>query len=210
MRRPYGALLIAVVVCAAAPAAAQSRVEVSGGPTWTGGSDAGSRDALLSRGTPGTPLTLFATSSRVEPAAGVTARATYFVTSRIAVEALAEYSRPVLQTTISNDFEQASGTEASDRLSSYVFGGSLLYRIGRGRVVPFVVGGAGYLRQLDEDQIMLVSGSEVHAGGGITVDLATHFALRTDAVASSRNKSIGFADKRRVVPVISATLAYRF
>jgi len=132
------------------------------------------------------------------------------MTSRVAVEALAEYSRPVLRTTISNDFEQASGTEASDRLSSYVFGGSLLYRIGRGRIAPFVIGGAGYLRQLDEDQIMLVSGSEVHGGGGITVALATHVGLRTDAVASSRSKSIGFEEKRRVVPVISATFVYRF
>lgn len=210
MRRLSRALLTAVVVCAAAPAAAQSRFEVGGGMSWTGGSDAGSGDALLSRGTPGTPLTLFATSSRVKAAAGVTARATYFITSRIAIEALAEYSRPVLRTTISNDFEQAAGTEASDRLSSYVFGGSLFYRIGHGRVAPFVVGGAGYLRQLDEDQIMLVNGSEVHAGGGITVDLAAHFAVRTDVVASSRNKSIGFEEKRRVVPVISATLAYRF
>jgi hypothetical protein len=208
MRRYALFLLLAAVT--AAPAAAQPRLELSGGVTWTGGFDAGGTDALLSRGAGSAPLTLFSTSSRVEPAPGAVARATWFVTKRFGVEADAQFSRPMLRTTITDDFEQASGTEASNRLSSYLFGGSLVYRFGSGRVAPFALGGAGYLRQLDDEQATLVTGSEVHAGGGVLIGLATHFALRADAVASSRSKSLAFEEKRRVVPVLAASLAYRF
>ena len=205
-------LLVALLAALAQPAAAQSRFEIGAGATWTGGFDAGGLDALETRNpsTGTSPLTLFSTSSDVEPAAGVTARAAIFVTRSVAVEGFAEYSRPTLRTTILDDFEQASGSEAANTIGSYVFGGTVLFHFGGGRLTPFVSGGAGYLRQLDEEGTSVVTGTELHGGGGIKYRLSRHFLLRADAGVSSRDKSVAFEEKRRTVPQIAAAIAYRF
>ena len=206
------ALLLAMAsLCAASSAAAQPRFEAAIGITWTGGFDAGGSNALESGGSPGTPpLTLFNQRSRVEAAPGLSARATYFFSSHLGVEASAQASRPLLRTTISGDFENATGSEAVSRLSSYVFGGSLLYRFGRGRLSPFAIGGGGRLRQLDDDNVTLVTASELHLGGGLNYRLSRHVGVRGEAVASVRDRSLAFDGKRRTLPVIAASLAYRF
>jgi len=209
-----GTLLLFLMMLSAlpVPARAQSRFEISGGVTWTGGFDAGGLDALETRNpsTGTTPLTLFGTSSSVDAAPGVVARAAFFVTPRLAIEGLADFSRPVLRTTIVDDFEGATGTEADNRINSYLFGGSVLYYFGGARLVPFVSGGAAWLRQLDEDRVTMITGTEVHAGGGVRYRLSHHFSLRVDAGVSSRDKVIAFEDKRRVLPLVGVSLAYRF
>jgi len=201
-----------ILLLAATPAYAQSRFEIGAAVTWTGGFDAGGVDALETRNssTDKTPFTLFETSSRVTDAPGVAARVGFFITPRLAVEAVVEYGRPMLETTISNDFEDATGTEASGRISSYVLGGSVLYHFGAARLVPFVSAGAARLRQLDDAEISLVTATELHAGGGVKYRLSRHFGLRADAGVSSRDKSLAFEGKRRTVPVFAAGLAYRF
>ena len=168
--------------------------------------------ALESTGSPGTtpPLTLFDQHSRVEAAPGLSARGTYFFTSHLGIEAAAQASRPTLRATISNDFENAAGTETVSRISSYVFGVSVLYRFGQGRLAPFAIAGGGRLRQLDDDNIALVTGTELHGGGGVSYRVSRHVGLRGDAVASSRERSLAFDNKRRTLPVISVSLAYGF
>jgi hypothetical protein len=195
----------------AAPAAAQSRFEVGAGATWTGGFDAGGGNALLT--TPGTsapPLTLFDTSSRLEPAPGAIVRAAVFVTDGLALEASVSYSRSLLRVTIANDFESATGSEASTTVSSYGFAGSLRYGFGARRIRPFAIAGAGRTRQLDDGNMDLVTATELHAGGGLTVGLSRHLALRAEALASARDKSIDFDGARHVVPLVTIGLAYRF
>jgi hypothetical protein len=211
-RRPCGfAAALSLVLAVAAPASAQSRFEIGGGVTWTGGFDAGGVDARETPNPPtGTPLTLFGTSSRVRSAPGAVARVAFYVTPRLAVEGLAAYSRPTLRTTILNDFEGATGTAADAVIVSYLFGGSVLYHFGDARLVPFASGGAGWLRQLDDTQVNVVTGPEVHAGAGVKCRLSQHLHLRVDAGVSSREKSIAFESKRRTLPVVSASLAYRF
>jgi hypothetical protein len=202
--------LLVVALGLATPAFAQSRLAIGGGVTWTAGIDAGGHDAELSRGGSDTPLTLFSTSARVRPAAGVTARVTYFLTPRLAVEGAIDYSRPALRVEIGDDFEGAVGDAAAETLSSYLAGGSVLYRLSGARLSPFVLGGAGYLRQLDGEQITLVTGSEWHGGAGVLYDVARHVAFRVYAVVSSRSASLTFDDTRRAVPVVSGSLSYRF
>jgi hypothetical protein len=206
-----GFLLVAALA-AATPAHAQSRFEIGAGMNWTGGFDAGGSDALLTRN-PGSgpgPFTLFGTSSRVTAAPGVTLTVGFNVSRRILLEAAADYSRPVLATTIANDVEQATGAAAESRLRSFVAGGSVLYQFGTARVTPFAFGGAAWLRQLDQDSVMLVTGAEVHAGGGATYRLDRHFAIRARAGVSARDKSIAFEEKRRAVPQASGCLIYRW
>ncbi|HYT67457.1 MAG TPA: hypothetical protein VEL51_13605 [Vicinamibacterales bacterium] len=188
--------------------------EISGGVLSSGGYDAGSRSALESPNSTSTsapPLTLFTTTSRVARATGAEVRLGIFVSPRISVEGTFQFTRPVLQTAVADDFENAAAVTAEDTLSSYVAGGSLLYHFGSGRFVPFVSGGGAYLRQLHEDKAELLTGSEIHAGGGVKYWLgARRVGLRLDAQASSRSKSIAFEQKRRVVRVLSAGLVYLF
>jgi Outer membrane protein beta-barrel domain len=204
-------LLLFVTLAVPSPALAQSSFEIGGGVTWTGGFSAGGLDASLARPANGSPpLPLFATDSRVEGAAGAIARAAWFVTPRIAVEGGVGFSRPTLRTRILDDFEQATGSEAEVAISSFVFGGSVLYHFGASRFVPFASAGAGRLRQLDEDNVNLVTGTELHAGGGVKYRLSRHLGLRVDAAVSTRDKSLAFEEKRRTVPVIGAGATYRF
>jgi len=211
MRRRCGLVLVLASFAVAPPVFAQSRFEIGGGVTWTGGFDAGGLDALETRpGAGSTPLTLFATDSRVTAAAGVRAHAAWFLTPRLAIEGAGEYSRPALETTISNDFERATGSVAEIDVASYVFGGSVLLHFGARRLVPFVFVGAGYLRQLDGDGTGAVTGAEFHGGGGVKYALSSRVGLRVDGGISSRDTSMAFEVKRRTLPVIGASVAYRF
>lgn len=190
-------------------------VEVGGGVVWTGGYDAGSRAALESPNTTtgGAPLTLFSSSARVPAVAGAEARAGVYLGARVSVEAAFQFSRPQLLVKLDDDFENAAPQEAAGGLSSYVIAGSLLYHFGSGRVVPFVSGGGGYLRQLDEDNADVLTGNELHAGGGVKVWFGTsenRLGLRFEGQASSRSKSAGFEQKRRILPVFGAGLVYLF
>ena len=200
------------ILILASPASAQSRFELGAGVTWTGGFDAGGGDALLTRNpaTGSTPLTLFETSSRVKAAPGASIIVGLRLTSRVAVEAMADYSRPVLRTTISNDFENATGTTADSRLTSLVVGGSALYTFGSARLIPFAFGGAGWMRQLDEDNVMLLTGAEAHGGGGVKYRLDRHFALRGQGGVTIRQKSIAFDERRRLQPQTWAGLTYHW
>jgi hypothetical protein len=219
------AIAVALSVCVPGAAAAQTYAasrgpharsfEVTGGVVWSGGYDAGSALATLSRNpsTGSTPLTEFQTDSRVLGATGLDAHVGLYVARHVSAEATFQYSRPILRTRITGDFESAASVDADDKTSSYLVGGSVLYHFGDGRVVPFVEGGGGYLRQLHEGNTELLTGAELHAGGGLKYWLGTRthrYGLRVDALASSRTKSIAFEQKRRVVLSFAAGLAYLF
>jgi hypothetical protein len=189
--------------------------EVGGGVVWTGGYEAGSAAAMESPNSSGggTPLTLFTSSARVPAVAGVEARAGIYLGARVSAEAAFQFSRPRLVVSLRDDFENAAPQEAVGGLSSYAIAGSLLYHFGSGRVVPFVSGGGGYLRQLDEDNADVLTGNEVHGGGGVKVWFGrgrSGLGLRVDAQASSRSKSAAFEQKRRILPVLGAGLVYLF
>ena len=203
---------IAAALLASASASAQSRFEIGIGVTWNGGRDAGGSDALLARnpGTGSSPFVLFNTASRVNAAPGVAATIGVRLTPRVVIEACGEYSRPVLRSTISSDFEGATGTTAESRLTSLVLGGSAVYSARGRRLAPFVFGGGGWSRQLDEDNVMLVTGPELHGGAGVTYRLDRHFAVRGQGGVSVREKSITFDEKWRALAVFSGSLLYRF
>jgi hypothetical protein len=191
-------------------------VEASASVLWAGGYDAGSQSAVETSNSsnsaaPG--LTLFTTSSRVRPSPGIEGRIGVYLSARLAVEGALQIARPVLESRLGDDFEGATPTTADTTVTSYIGAGSLLYHFGRGQLQPFVSGGGGYLRQLSEHNAEVVTGSEIHAGGGVKYWFQArrrHFGLRGDAQASWRSKPIGFEAQRRVVPVVSGGLVYLF
>jgi hypothetical protein len=226
-RRVHRLLAIALAAVAFVPASASAQIyvgrpmpragtiEIGGGAVWTGGYDAGSRDATESSNssTGGAPITLFTSSSRAAAVTGVEARAAVYLGSRVSAEGLFHFSRPNVRVTLDDDFENALPEVAVGSFSSYLFGGSLVYHFGRGKVVPFVLGGGGYLRLLDEDNAEVNSGNEAHAGGGVKIWFGSggsRLGVRIDARLSARSKSPGFEDKRRLLPTLGGGLLYRF
>lgn len=188
--------------------------EIGGGVLWSQGYDAGSSSALETRNTTaGTgPLTLFETDSNMLSATGVGAQIGVYLGRRLSAEGLFQYSRPILRLRPTSDFENADAINIDGQVTTYVVGGSLLFHFGDGRVVPFVSGGAGYLRQLHEDNAVVVTGSEFHGGGGVKVwfGSASRIGLRLDAQVSSRDKAVAFEQKRRIIPTVGAGLAVQF
>lgn len=189
-------------------------IEIGGGVLWSRGYDAGGSSALETRNTtmgPG-PLTLFETDSQVLNATGVGAQVGVYLGRRVSAEGVFQYSRPILRLRPSSDFENADPVNIDGQVTTYVVGGSVLYHFGGGRVVPFVSGGGGYLRQLHGDNAVLVTGSEIHAGGGVKIwfGSASRVGLRLDAQVSSRDKAVAFDEKRRIIPTVGAGLTVRF
>jgi hypothetical protein len=189
-------------------------IEIGGGVLWSRGYDAGGSSALETRNTTtGTgPLTLFETDAQMLSVIGVGAQIGVYLGRRVSAEGVFQYSRPILRLRPMSDFENADPVNIDGQVTTYVAGGSVLYHFGDGRFVPFVSGGAGYLRQLHEDNAVAITGSEIHAGGGVKIWLgsASRIGLRLDAHVSSRDKAVAFEEKRRIIPSVGAGLTLRF
>jgi hypothetical protein len=146
-------------------------LEVDAGGLWSSGIDLGSTTAsITANATPSTDYPLFKTGADLEGAPGFEGRIGVRITRAIGVEGAFQYSRPTLETRISGDVENAPSILAAADLSRYVIDVSGVvhltrFRIGRGGV-PFVLGGLGYLRELDDAQALAETGRLYHAGGG--------------------------------------------
>jgi hypothetical protein len=155
------------------------RFELAAGAAWLGGYGLGQRDATLTEsGAPtGGRFVLFRTTSDIGAAPGLDARFGVRVTRRVTADVGVLYSRPELTTVITGDVEQAQSFTATGRLSEYVVEGSVRYQLvretSRRRLLPFVSGGAGYLRQLSDDRTAVETGAVYHAGGGVLAPLRT-------------------------------------
>ena len=173
-----GAACVAWIALGSALAAAQDpaavqvhRLEAAAGGLWLGGASLGSGDAAL-RGNriPADEFRLFSADTRAMAAPGFDARVGFWLTRTIAVEGGLVIARPLLRTSITSDVEGAPALEVEERLDQYFFDGSmvlLLDALRFGATVPFVSGGAGYLRQLHEGRTLVESGQVYHAGGGL-------------------------------------------
>jgi len=159
------------------------------------------------------PLTLFAVNGRMLSAPGADAHLGLFLSSRVSLEGAFQYSRPILRARVTDDFESAADTDVDGVVVTYLARGSLLYHFGGGRLVPFVSGGGGYLRQIDNENSDLVTGTEIHAGGGLKYWFGSggrRLGLRIDAGVAARSKSVAFEQKRRIVPAIGGGVAFQF
>jgi hypothetical protein len=147
-------------------------VEVSASAFALGGVDFGRRTASLTANDPGNPaFALFTTSARIGTGAGIDARATFNLTRTFGVEGAFTWTRQTAEAEITSDVE-IPNTTVSERLSTYFIEAAAVVHLrrlqfGHGRGIPFVFGGGGYLRQLDDDAFLIDTGTVVHAGGGV-------------------------------------------
>jgi hypothetical protein len=220
------AIAAAVVLAGAATSSAQvyvgrhtpakGSVELSGGGNYQGGLDLGNAPATLTRNpsTGAEPLVLFAADTSLGSGFGVQARVGYYLSSALAIEGGVQIVRPRLEVRLSDDFEGANDLLASESITSYLFTGSVLYHFGAGKgLKPFVIAGAGHVRDLHDGDELVETGLEYHAGGGIKSWFGTgrrKFGVRAEALVSFRDGGVGTEDERRTVPTAGFSLSYLF
>lgn len=179
---------------------------------WTGGYSAGD-SAATETSNPSVspnPLQLFTVSGHGDAAAGLVARVGVRITSSLAIEVEGQFSRPVLSASLGQDYESASPVTATETFNEVLVGGSAVWRLAaKGRVVPFVSGGAAYVHLMTAESSAVASSSELHGGGGLELVLKRRLALRVDARLSAIAHPLGFNTPRRYVPQAIATVVYR-
>ena len=178
-RRPslcLSLLLLAPVTALAQqnPAPRARSFEVSAGVFALGPVDFGSATASLVANQSSAPnSTLFRAKSDLGTGAGLDGRVAFNVTRALAVEGGFVWTRATLESKITSDVEGIPNTTVAQDLDTYFIEASAVWHLSAlafagGRGLPFVAGGAGYLRQLDEEQMLTDDpGTVFHAGGGV-------------------------------------------
>lgn len=164
--------LVAVAQPTATPRARS--FEISAGAIALGSVDFGSATANLIANQSSAPeSTLFRTASTMKTGVGLDGRLAFNITRALAVEGGFVWTRATLESRISGDVESVPGVTVAQDLDTYFIEASAVWHLNAlafagGRAVPFVAGGAGYVRQLDEDQVLTTdAGTVYHAGGGL-------------------------------------------
>jgi hypothetical protein len=220
-------LTIAVALLGAAPARAQSpsplpgRLEAAFGTVWIGRANFGSMDANETTGSGG-DFRLFSSSTELASVAGLDGHVSLRVTRSFEAEAFASYTKPERRVSITADAETSnSPLTVSDTVKEFTIGGAALWylpapRLGN-RARLFVRGGVAYLRDLENDGTLIVSGWAYEAGGGVKVMFTSRdsgwwkgIGARFDARAVVRQEGVAPNDGSHVSPAVGAALLVRF
>lgn len=201
-----------------ADAPRRGSIEAAGGGMFAPGFDMGSMTAELTRSTPTDKFDLFSSDTEVSGFPGAFVRLGYYLSESVSVEGGIRYARPTLSVRLSGDAESAPDVTADETVSHYVFEGSVLWHLrdlsfGSGSAIPYLSGGAGYLRELHEGNQLVETGQEYHALAGLNVWLgsgAHRFGLRFEGGLSARKKGFDFDESLRMQPVVFAGLSYLF
>jgi len=225
MRRIAAVALATLVVCSmnagvahAQPATHPGRVEVSFGSLWIGHQVLGTADANETTPTGG-QLEIFTTSSELTTVFGLELRAAIRVLPSLEVEFEGSYGHPELRVAISGDSEGAAAVTAVDTVQQFTIGGGAVWYLPRitPRLVPFVTGGIGQLRQMHQDRISLETGLYYQVGGGVKYFLFSRpsgffnaFGVRADVRALVRTKGVAFDDGGHASPAAGVSAFVRF
>jgi hypothetical protein len=174
------------------------------------------RSAVVGTLTP-PAFTLFRTDSTLVAAGRAEGGVAVPITQAFAVELIGTAGRRSLTTEITADAENAPATSASERVSEYTLGGRVTYALPRGpwrrRARPFLMAGAAYLRQLHEDNVLVETGQQWTAGGGVHVWLrrprrgtGPSLGVTGELGWHWRSGGIAFADGVRSMPAASLRL----
>jgi len=167
-------IILALPGVAGAQAASPGRLEVSVGAGLLGGGVLGDAAANLRAGGSGDPFQLFDATSDLSRSGVVEVRVGYALFRRVSVEVRAAVDRPEWRTRVSADFEGASDATLVERLTEYTIDGGVrvsLEPVRLAGLTPFASGGAGYLRQLHEENTLIEERSVAYVGGGLSRSL---------------------------------------
>jgi hypothetical protein len=192
--------------------------ELSGGGMFVSGFNLETVTAELTRSTPAETFDLFTSEAKVVRFPGAFARIGFYVSDGVSIEGGVRYARPRLSVRLSGDAESAADTTAEETISQYLFEGSLVWHLrhlsfASDRAIPYLAGGAGYLRELHEGSQLVETGQEYHALGGLKYWLGTgarRFGLRIEGGVSARKQGFDPDDAVRLLPVVFGGLSYLF
>jgi hypothetical protein len=188
-------------------------MEVTLGADWVGPAPLGTSTASLTanQGTASSGYTYFRSDARLLAAPTPAASVGLALTRVFTVEGRVAFNMPNVRLRISNDAENAPDRAFNaERLTQYFIGAALVAHLKRlsfagGRGLPFVSGGAAYLRQLHRGRSLVETGQVYHAGVGLKYlvkDRPTSrlrgLGFRIDARASVQRHGFGFDDHPHV------------
>jgi hypothetical protein len=215
-------LLAPRVIWAQGPGESLSgRYELAAGVSWNAPSSLGSADASLTNPSGGR-YRLFSTSTEIAGAPAFDVRLGRRLTRAIQVELAASYSSPTLRSNISNDAENSAAIVASESIRQITVTGAAVFYVTRwriaSRILPFVTGGGGYLRQLHQGDTLAETGRIYFAGAGGAIPLisqrssraGSRFGIRADVRALFQTGGVSLGAERRVSPSVTASAFVRF
>jgi hypothetical protein len=196
------------------------RVEVGIGAVGSAALDLGTADAEQTTPQGGT-LTLFETSSRLQPALGIEARIGVGVSRRVQIDAHVSYGRSDLRTRITNDHEDIANGTLAEPVKQIGVGAALTLHFpgwsATSRAIPFVSVGGSYLRELHDGQTLVDEGHAYQFAGGLKYLLGggtparpTGVGIRAEVRASVRSRGVAFDDDPILAPAAAAGLFFRF
>ena len=198
-------------------------VEVGGGIGWVGQADAGTRDALMTANALGEapPVKFFNASGKTRSGAVGVGTIGINVSRRFGVEGGFQFSRPILSVRVDQDVEKTPAmTVEGPSFEQYVGEGNIVYHFNNARfdnrkTVPFLLAGAGVLRQTADDGTT-EKGTIYQAGLGFkwfsglsNTGRARGLGMRLDARYIFRNGGFDFEDEQyRSFFVFTATALF--
>ncbi len=236
------ALVLAFVAARPAPASAQTAnaqtpaIAPGGGEAGRGGSleisaggalltpqSLGSATATMtSNNTSGSRYNYFTVNGTRASAPAFRGTVGYNITPMFTVEGGLTISRGNVQATVSNDAEGAAGLTAAEQMTQYFVDVALRVNLrhlafASGAGVPFVEGGAGYLRQMHEGNFVRQTGQIYHFGGGVTYMFSrrpasrlTGMGVRADARVYVPRSSYAFTGSQQIFAGVGAALVLAF
>lgn len=202
----------------AAEATAQPRLEVTGGGGRWGGYQLGQRRPTITgpQMPTGSPVTLFDADVSVQPGGAAEVRIGWRLLRRVYAEATGGLGVNDVRVRISEDIEQAPDETIASRLTQITIEGGALVEVARlgalgGELVPFLTGGAGYLRQVHEDRVLIETGQTAYGGAGIKwrsgaarpKGLLQRVVVRADLRLVSRSGGADIDESRRSYITVS-------
>jgi hypothetical protein len=218
--RVLAAFVVAVAWLGAPPAAsAQPRLDVSVSGAWWDGYDLGMRRAAITgpQIPTGSPVTLFDSDVAILAGPGAEVRLGWRVFRGVYAEATGGLGVNDVEARIHGDIEQAPAITVSSTLTQITVEGGGLVEVATlslpaGRLVPFVTGGGGYLRQVHEGRVLIETGRTIYAGAGLKWrsaaarprGLRQRLLVRGDVRVVSRTAGVDTEDERRTYITVSA------
>lgn len=224
-----GVLSWSVAFPAIAAAQAETRavrpptVELGGGIGWVGQADAGTRDASMTANALGeaAPVRFFSASGKTRSGAVGIGTLGINVSPRFGFEGGFQFSRPSLSVRVGQDVEETPAvTVEGTSFEQYAGEGNFVYHFNNSRfdnrkTVPFVLAGAGVLRQKADDGTT-ETGTIYQAGLGFkwlsslsNTRRAQGLGMRLDVRYIFRNGGFDFEDEQyRSFFVVTATALF--
>ena len=212
------AVAAAVVLLTGRPAGAQTdggKYEVAAGVRVVGPEPLGRVDATETTAS-GTTFRLFTADSTLDTLIGFEARLGYRLSRVLRIEATGSYGASDLEIALNADVENAADLTATERIAQFTLEGAAVMELTRWHVgthgAPFIAAGAGYVRALHEERILVDEGILWHAGGGVNLVLRANpgsvLGVRLDGRALFQRGVVN--DGVHVSPAFGASAFVRF